>query len=87
MTDADLAYLDAAKEVEKVSATVRFHDDLRPYVDKILEKCPRPTSDSRSETVSDAGSIGRQQPITMQRIAELNRNITNAKREKEKWEW
>jgi hypothetical protein len=82
-----MAYLDCVKEVERVSSSVRFHDDLRPFLDIVMAKCPQVLSDSRSETISDTGSLGRQQPITIDRIAELNRSLTNAKREKEKWEW
>jgi hypothetical protein len=37
LNDADLALSDLTREIMAISHRVRFHDDMRPYVDKVLE--------------------------------------------------
>lgn len=79
--EANQVYNECVDDILRLSMRTRFHDELRPYIDKIVEKCPIIQEDDRSEISID------QEDLNMEQLARLNRDISKAVREKEKWEW
>lgn len=85
LNDADAELDELTKEIQSVNRRVRFHDDLRAYVDVVLDNLGQnaevhSADESRTETSMDTD-------VTVLSLAQLNKNIIRAVRKKERYQY